>query len=84
MTEKPSKEAREFTPVEQLSYEQALNELEAIVAAMESEEQTLESALTLFERGQILSRYCANLLDQAELKVQQISGEDLVDFNFQP
>ncbi len=84
MPEEPSKKTREFTPVEQLTYEQALSELEAIVSAMESEEQSLESALALFERGQILSHYCADLLDRAELKVQQISGEDLVDFNLQP
>lgn len=67
-------------PVEQLSYEQAFAELEQIVAALESEEHPLEQALSLFERGQALARYCAALLDQADLKVQQLSGEDLIDF----
>jgi exodeoxyribonuclease VII small subunit len=66
-------------PVEQLSYEQAFAELEQIVAALESEEHPLEQALSLFERGQALARYCAALLDQADLKVQQLSGEDLID-----
>lgn len=66
--------------VEKMTYEQAFTELEEIVAALESDEHTLESALALFERGQVLARYCAGLLDQAELKVQQLSGEDLVDF----
>ena len=61
-------------------YEQALGELERIVAALESEERPLEEALALYERGQALARYCAGLLDKAELKVQQLSGEDLVDF----
>ncbi len=69
------------TPVEQLSYEQAFAELEHIVTILESEEQPLNEALAFYERGQALARYCANLLDQAELKVQQISGEDLVSFN---
>ena len=66
--------------LEGVSYEQALGELERIVAALESEERPLEDALALYERGQILARYCAGLLDNAELKVQQLSGEDLVDF----
>ena len=35
----------------------------------------------LFERGQMLIRYCTNKLDQAELKIQQISGDELVDFS---
>ena len=68
-------------PVEQLSYEQAFAELEQIVAALESEEHPLEQALSLFERGQALARYCAALLDQADLKVQQLSGEDLIDLS---
>jgi exodeoxyribonuclease VII small subunit len=66
--------------LEGVSYEQALGELERIVAALESEERPLEEALALYERGQVLARYCAGLLDNAELKVQQLSGEDLEDF----
>ncbi|MEJ2709537.1 MAG: exodeoxyribonuclease VII small subunit [Anaerolineales bacterium] len=71
------------TPVDELSYEQAFNELEGIVAALETEEHSLEGAVALFERGQALTRHCAKLLDQAELKIQQISGEDLIDFDVQ-
>jgi len=66
--------------LEGISYEQALGELERIVAALESEERPLEEALALYERGQVLARFCAGLLDNAELKVQQLSGEDLDDF----
>jgi exodeoxyribonuclease VII small subunit len=68
-------------PVEELTYEQALGELEAVVASLENDERPLEEALRLYERGQALARYCAEMLDKAELKIQQISGEDLVDFN---
>jgi exodeoxyribonuclease VII small subunit len=71
------------TPVEKLAYEQAYAELEEIVAMLEADERSLDTALALFERGQALARYCAALLDQAELKVQQIAGENLVDFNTQ-
>jgi exodeoxyribonuclease VII small subunit len=64
-------------PVEQLTYEQAFSELETIVAALESEERALDEALALFERGQLLARHCTGMLDQAELKVQQLSAADL-------
>lgn len=67
-------------PIDQLTYEQAYQELEEIVAALEADERSLDSALALFERGQLLARYCSALLDQAELKVQQVSGDQLVDF----
>lgn len=68
-------------PVEELTYEQALGELEAVVASLENDERPLDEALKLYERGQALASYCADLLDKAELKIQQISGEDLVEFN---
>jgi len=67
------------TPVEELTYEQALAELESIVAALESGDHALESALAYYERGQALARYCARLLEQAELKVQSLSGDELGD-----
>ena len=66
--------------VKQLTYEQALGQFGEIVDALEREEQSLDKALALFERGQELARYCGDLLDQTELKVQQIIGEELVDF----
>jgi exodeoxyribonuclease VII small subunit len=69
------------TEVEGLNYEQAFQELEKIVASLEANEHSLDKALELFERGQALARYCAGLLDKAELKVQQVSGEGLVDFS---
>ena len=68
-------------PVEELTYEQAFNELETLVAALESEERSLDDALAQFERGQSLAKHCTTLLDNAELKVQQISGEDLIPFD---
>ncbi len=68
------------TPVEQLTYEDALNELEQIVIALEANNQALEEALAFFERGQALAGRCASLLEQAELKVQQLSGNELSDF----
>ncbi len=71
-------------PPDELSYEQAFAELESIVSALETEQRSLDETLRLFERGQILARYCSSLLDQADLKVQQLSGENLVDFAPEP
>ncbi len=67
-------------PVDELTYEEAYTELESIVAVLESEERTLDNAIAQYERGQALARHCADLLDKAELKVQQLSGEELTDF----
>jgi exodeoxyribonuclease VII small subunit len=67
-------------PVEQLTYEQAVKQLEEIVAALETSGYSLDLSLQLFERGQALARYCSDLLEKAELKVKQLSGEMLTDF----
>ncbi|HEY5902456.1 MAG TPA: exodeoxyribonuclease VII small subunit [Anaerolineales bacterium] len=67
-------------PVEQLNYEQALAELEQIIAGLEMEQNPLDEAMKLFERGQALAKRCAELLDEAGLKVRQLSGEDLIPF----
>jgi exodeoxyribonuclease VII small subunit len=67
-------------PIEAMTYEEAFAELETIVAALETGERPLEESMTLFERGQALTKRCAELLDKAELKVQALVGEGLADF----
>jgi exodeoxyribonuclease VII small subunit len=67
-------------PIDGLTYEEAFAELETIMAALESGERPLEESMTLFERGQALTKRCAELLDKAELKVQALVGESLDDF----
>ena len=66
--------------VESLSYEQAVAELESIVAALGNEQRSLDESMALYERGQALVKYCAKILDKAELKVKQLSGDALTDF----
>ena len=66
--------------VESLSYEQAFAELESIVAALENEQRSLDESMALYERGQALIKRCAKILDEAELKVKQLSGDALTDF----
>lgn len=59
-----------------LDFERALSELEALVAAMESGEMTLEESLQAFETGVRLTRECQLTLQQAEQKVQLLLAED--------
>lgn len=66
--------------VENLSYEEAFAELEKVVAALEGEQKSLDESMSLYERGQALVKRCAELLDQAELKVRQLSGNELTGF----
>jgi len=65
--------------VDDLSYEQALAELEAIVASLEANQLSLDETMTLYERGQALTRHCIELLDKAELRVKKLSSDTLVD-----
>ena len=59
-----------------MDFETAFHSLEENVALLENEELPLEKALEVYERGQLLARHCADLLEAAELKVRQLS-EDL-------
>ncbi len=68
----------ESLPVEQLSYEAAFSELEGIIATLEENQRPLDEAMALFERGQALAARCAALLDQAELKIRQLTGSELL------
>ncbi len=66
-----------FKTLEELSYEQALQELEELVNTLETGENDLQTTLLYFERGQSLASYCISQLDNAELKVEQVlKGED--------
>ncbi len=60
--------------IDSMTYEQAYQELEKIVAELETSQPKLDATLQLFERGQLLARHCSNLLDQSELKIRQLSG----------
>ena len=64
-------------PDDNLTYEEAYAKLEAIVQQLESQNLPLEDALNLFEKGQELSAYCQQLLEQAELKVSQLVNGDV-------
>ena len=69
--------------ISEMSYEDALKQLEETVANLESGASSLDSAVALFERGQALAQHCSNLLDQAELKISQIVNDTLIEISAQ-
>lgn len=58
--------------VSQLSFEEALSELEQIVRGLESGQQKLEDAIKAYERGSALRRHCESKLAEAEARVAAI------------
>jgi exodeoxyribonuclease VII small subunit len=63
-------------PPEELTFEQAFQELQEVVAGLESGEPALEDSLRLFERGQALADRCSRLLEQAELRLRQLVPDE--------
>ncbi len=63
-------------PAKGLSFEQALNDLEAIVRELEAGDISLETALVRYEAGVGLLRHCYSQLKQAEQKILLLAGED--------
>jgi exodeoxyribonuclease VII small subunit len=65
------------TPIEEMSYEQAFAELEEIVNNLEMNQPSLEEAIKIFERGQLLSKHCTSLLGKADLKIRNLTGQEI-------
>lgn len=66
------------TPV---SFENAVSELEALVAAMERDDLPLEQALEHYQRGLALLRHCQTTLNAAEQRIRILENDSLNDFN---
>jgi len=62
--------------IETLAFEQAFVQLEQVVAKLEDGDLPLDDMLALYARGQALAARCAQLLEQAELRVRQVSGQN--------
>jgi exodeoxyribonuclease VII small subunit len=57
---------------ENLSFEQALIELDAVTQKLEDGRTSLEESLRLLERGQALAAHCESVLDGAESILEQL------------
>ena len=58
--------------ISELSFEEALKELERIVMRLESGDAQLQEAIDLYERGDQLRRQCAARLDAAQARIEAI------------
>ncbi len=68
--------------IQELSFEDALNELERIVMELESSKLSLDESLKLFERGIQLVRICNSRIEKAERQIESLTGmvpEDLFE-----
>jgi len=62
-------------PIEELSFEDALRELETIVSQLETGNAPLDEAIRLYERGDKLRRRCAERLDAAQARIEAIRSD---------
>ncbi len=61
--------------VEKLSYEQARDELQKVVAELEQQSLSLEASMALWERGEALSKHCEQWLSGARKKLDDATKE---------
>ncbi|RKP57162.1 exodeoxyribonuclease VII small subunit [Cohnella endophytica] len=64
------------TSVPAISFEQAMEKLESIVAKLESGDVPLETAIELFQEGMSLSKLCGNKLEQVERRIEMLVEGD--------
>lgn len=62
----------ELPPIEEMTFEIALAELEQIVDRLERGDVPLAESISIYERGEALKRHCENLLKEAEMRVEKI------------
>jgi len=60
---------------EALSFERALDELDALVRRMESGELSLDDSIAAYRRGAELARICQGKLAHAELEIKRLEGD---------
>ncbi|MDF1791178.1 MAG: exodeoxyribonuclease VII small subunit [Thalassobaculaceae bacterium] len=63
-------------PVESMSFEDALRELEGIVETLEQGRGSLDDAIAAYERGAALKKHCQKKLEEARLKVEKIKLDE--------
>ncbi len=59
--------------LDDLSFEEALSELETIVGSLESGKAPLESSIQSYERGIALKKHCEKKLSEAQEKIEKIT-----------
>jgi exodeoxyribonuclease VII small subunit len=65
----------------QPSFEDAITELEGIIARMEVGRMSLEESLAAYQRGVVLLRECQETLDAAEKQIRILQDDKLQEFS---
>lgn len=60
----------------EMHFEEAYAELEALVRQLENGDQPLAESVALYERGRLLAAHCQRLLEVAELRVTQVDADE--------
>ncbi len=68
--------SKQNAEIEQLSFEEAIAELESIVRRLEVGDEKLEEAISAYERGALLQRHCETRLQDAKMRIEKISISD--------
>jgi len=68
-------------PVTDLTFEQALDELDALVRRMEAGEMALDESIGAYRRGAELAKFCQTKLAAAEQEIKKLDGDLLVPLN---
>jgi len=67
---------RDENDISNLSFEEAIKELTAIVARIEQGEVPLQDSLEQYEKGMALIKHCRGILQKAEKRIEKISKEE--------
>ena len=62
---------------EKMTFEQAADELDAIVKRIEEGDDDLEKMMEVHKRGQLLVKRCKELLENAQQQIQTMESKDL-------
>ena len=66
--------SRDFlAEIQKMSFEEALEELEEIVRALEAGRVPLDDAINSYERGSAIKKYCELKLKDAETRIEKIT-----------
>lgn len=68
-------------PAAELTFEQALDELDALVRRMEAGELSLDDSIAAYKRGAELAKFCQARLAAAEQEIKKLDGDLLVPLN---
>ncbi len=62
--------------ISEMTFEEALKELQAIVKEIETGQESLDKIIHYYERGNQLKKHCESMLQSAKLKVEKIMNDE--------